>query len=233
MSETPTRDHALRHALLLLAAAAFFACMALLPLETWVEALREWTAARGALGLAVFAGAYAVLTFFLVPGALLMLAAGLAFGMKGAIPVLAGAALSGVCGFLAGRYFARGPVLRLIARRPRLGAIDEAVASEGWLIALLLRLSGVIPFNLQSLALGATRMRFLPYLLASVAGVTPGTLAYVWAGTLGGAAAEGAGPASWALLAAGAAATLAMVIVISLKARNILGKYGVQPDPAP
>ena len=117
-----SRDSAWRRALLLAAAVAGFAAgVALLPLESWIAALREWTATHGVLGLAVFAVAYAALTFFLVPGALLMLAAGLAFGMTGAIPVLGGAALSAVSGFLAGRYFARGRVLKAHIERPAIG----------------------------------------------------------------------------------------------------------------
>lgn len=228
------RSPALRQVLILAAAVAVaWAALALAPAESWIEALRDWTAGHGFLGWAVFAVAYALLTFCLMPGALLMLAAGLAFGMDGIVPVLGGAGLSACFGFLAGRYFARGWVLRMVAEQPRLGAIDEAVAHEGWLIALLLRLSGVIPFNIQSMALGSSRIRFLPYWLASLAGVTPGTVAYVWAGTLGGAAAEGMGPVRWILLGLGGAATLAIVIVISLKARKILSKYGVQPEQTP
>src|SRR5690606_5946868 len=125
----------------------------------------DWTAEHGVIGWVVFAIAYAALTFLLMPGALLMLAAGLAFGLAGIIPVIGGAVLGCTFGFVAGRYFARDRLERLLARRPRLAALDAAVNQAGWRIVLMLRLSGVIPFNIQNWAIGATRIRFVPYLL--------------------------------------------------------------------
>lgn len=210
--------------------ALFWGALTVLPVEAWIDALRIWTSSHGLLGWLVFAIVYAALTFFLVPGAVLMLAAGLAFGMDGVAPVLAGVALSACVGFLVGRTFGRGRVKRLVARRPKLAAIDHAVAAEGWLIALLLPLSGVIPFNLQSMALGASSLRFIPYLLAALVGVLPGTLVYVWAGSLGWAAGGDVGPAKWALLGLGVVAVGLTTILISRKAHQILEKYGVETD---
>ena len=214
----------------IIAAALFLVAIAFLPVEMWIAVLRDWAATHGYLGWAVFALGYATLTFLLVPGALLMLAAGVAFGLDGFFPVLGGAMLSSCFGFLGGRYFARARVQRLIAGKPRLAAIDDAVEREGWRIVLLLRLSGLIPFNLQNWALGATRVRFGPYLLATLFGVMPGALTYVWAGSLGGVAGEDAGARTWILLAVGVVATGAMIILISRKAQKILRKYGVQDN---
>lgn len=210
--------------------ALFWGALAFLPVEAWIDALRTWTSSHGLLGWAVFAIGYAALTFILIPGALLMLAAGLAFGMDGVAPVLAGFALSACVGFLTGRTFGRARVKALVARRPKLAAIDKAVAAEGWMIALLMPLSGVIPFNLQSMALGSTSIRFVPYLLATLVGVLPGTLVYVWAGSLGWAAGGDVGPLKWLLLGLGVTAIGLTTILISRRAHQILEKYGVETD---
>lgn len=204
----------------------------LAPLEDWIVLLRDWTADHGILGYVVFAVAYSILTFLLTPGALLMLAAGLAFGLAGFFPVLGGAVLGSVYGFVAGRYFARGRVAQLVARRPRLALLDDAVARAGWRIVLMLRLSGVIPFNIQNWAMGATRVRFLPYLAATAVGVMPGAITYVWLGAIGGAAASDPGPATWGLLGLSIVATAAMVIILSRKAHQVLTRYGVEDDGA-
>ncbi len=227
----PRRKGALRTALIVAAVlAALFAAWLVLPLAEWIAALRDWAAGQGAAGWIVFALAYAALTVAMAPGAVLTLAAGVAFGLWGFFPVLFGATLGAAGAFLAGRYLLRARMQKLVEGRPRLRAVDEAIAREGWRIALLLRLSPVVPFNLQNWALGATRIGFGPYLLTTFFGIMPGVLLYVWIGSLGAAASGEAGPARWALLIAGIAATAAVVILITIKARRVLRAYGVQSE---
>lgn len=86
-----------------------------------------------------------------------------------------------------------------------------------------------MPFNLSNFFYGLTAVKFWPYVLASWLGMMPGTLAYVYFGTLGKAAAESAtgagssrGPLEWTLFAVGLAATLAVTIWVSKIARNAI-----------
>ena len=65
-------------------------------------------------------------------------------------------------------------------------AIDEAVAREGWKIVLLTRLSPVFPFNLLNYAFGLTRVSLKHYFFASWLGMIPGTMMYVYIGSLAG-----------------------------------------------
>src|SRR3970282_2304950 len=100
-------------------------------------------------------------------------------------------------------------VARKIEGNPRFKAIDEAVAHEGWKILGLTRLSPVFPFNLLNYAFGLTRVSLRDYFFASWIGMMPGTVMYVYVGSLPGALATlGAGsrartPAEWTLYLVG------------------------------
>src|SRR5262249_3259422 len=95
-------------------------------------------------------------------------------------------------------------------------------------IVLLLRLSPVFPFNVLNYALGLTRIKFWPYVLASWLGMLPGTVMYVYLGSaLGSLAKLGSEPAEegigqkaffWFCLAA----TVVVTVVITRMARRTL-----------
>ena len=51
--------------------------------------------------------------------------------------------------------------------------IQAAVAERGVWITALIRLSPAVPFNLTSFVLGASRIRFAPFLVASLLGMLP------------------------------------------------------------
>ena len=85
----------------------------------------------------------------------------------------------------------------------------------------LTRLSPVFPFNLLNYAFGLTNVRVRDYVIASWAGTLPGTILYVYAGSLardltrvatGGAERT---PAEWVLYAIGLLATIAVTVYIT------------------
>ena len=86
----------------------------------------------------------------------LSIAGGLAFGMMGIPLVVVSATVGAALAFLVSRYLARQIVRNIAHKRPVLRAIDEAVTDEGWKVVILLRLSPLVPFNLQNYFLGAT-----------------------------------------------------------------------------
>lgn len=188
-----------------------------------------WVRGLGALGPAAFIVGYLVATVAFIPGSLLTLAAGAIFGIAlGTVTVFVGAVLGSTAAFLLARTVARRAVERRIAGDPRFTAIDEAVARDGRKIVFLLRLSPVFPFNLLNYALGLTRVRVRDYLLASL-GMLPGTLLYVYTGTVAGevvVAAGGAAPPKgvgyYAVLLLGLSATLAVTVLITRTARRAL-----------
>src|SRR5262249_32417622 len=126
---------------------------------------------------------YAV-TGLVIPGSLLTLAAGFAFGVVlGTVVVSAGSVTTAALAFGLGRTLARGWVEAKVAASPRFRAIDQAVAAHGFKIVLLTRLSPAFPFTLLNYAFGLTNVRFRDYLVASWLGMLPGTVLYVYLGS--------------------------------------------------
>ncbi len=218
------RSLALAAALAALLLLGRFAGDAIPRFASWVEGL-------GALGPAVFIAGYAAAVVAFAPASLLTLAAGAIFGvLEGTVYVFVAASLGACLAFLVARHAARPLVERRVAGNPRFAAIDRAIGQQGRRIVFLLRLSPAFPFNLLNYALGLTRVRLGDYALACL-GMLPGTLAYVYSGSLLGdvaAAAGGAapqrGPLQWALIAAGLAATLAVTAIVTRIARRALAE---------
>ena len=187
----------------------------------WVESLGVW-------GPAVFIVGYAVAVIAFVPGSVLTLAAGAIFGLgAGTAYVFVAATLGATGAFLVARTFARTAIERRLANNPSFAAIDRAVAQQGRRIVFLLRLSPVFPFTLLNYALGLTNVRLADYVLASF-GMLPGTLLYVYSGSVVGDAAVqagsggGADAASWSIRIVGLAATAVVTILVTRIARNAL-----------
>ncbi len=148
-----------------------------LPLADWLAVFNDWVQGLGPVGLLVYALAYAVATVLFLPGSLLTLAAGAAFGLlPGLGAVLVGASVGAALSFLVSRHLARQRVEEWIQSKPRFSAVDRAVAKEGWKIVFLTRLSPIFPFNVQNYAYGLTRISFWHYALASAIGIIPGVV---------------------------------------------------------
>ncbi len=200
------------------------------------QAFREslaWIEAAGPVGPIVFFGLYIAACVFMLPGSVLTLGAGAVFGIfKGALLVSLSSTAGATAAFLVGRYLAREIVARRVAGNPTFRAVDEAVASEGLKIVGLTRLSPVFPFNLLNYAFGLTRVSLRDYVLASWVGMIPGTVLYVYLGSLAGSLAElGARDggrarthAEWALYAVGLIATVAVTVIITRIARRALNR---------
>lgn len=190
------------------------------------EAL-DWIAALGIWGQVLFVLIYVAATVLLIPGSALGLGAGALFGVvRGSVLISVASTLGATCAFLLGRYLARDWVTKKIEDKPSFAAMDRAVADEGWKIVFLTRLSPVFPFTLLNYAFGLTRVSLRDYVLASWIGMMPGTVMYVYLGSL--ARAEVADrqrtPAEWTLYGVGLLATIAVVAVVTRIARRALAK---------
>lgn len=184
----------------------------------------------GPWGPALFALLYVAATVFFLPGSILTVGAGVVFGLvRGFVIVSISATLGATAAFLVGRYLARGWIAGKIEGHPKFKAIDEAVAREGWKIVGLLRLSPVVPFNVLNYAFGVTRVSLRDYVLASWIGMMPGTLLYVYLGSIAGDLAGAGGrasrtPAEWAFYAVGLVATIAVTVFVTRLARRALAE---------
>ena len=222
-----------RRLLPLVAAVVVVAAVALalsqLPIAEWTVALAERARGTGAAGVTVFAVAYVVSTVALLPGSVLTLAAGFAYGPVWGLAIASPASVAGAtAAFVLGRTVLRGWAARRIGGSPRMRAIDGAVARQGFTLVLLLRLSPLLPFNVLNYALSLSRVSLRTYVLASFIGMLPGTALYVYLGSLAPAAAELAsatdrgGSTRTALFVAGLVATVALVVIASRAARRAL-----------
>jgi uncharacterized membrane protein YdjX (TVP38/TMEM64 family) len=189
----------------------------------------EWVNGLGTVGAIAFISIYLLATVAFFPGSILTLGAGVVFGVGlGSVYVFIGATLGATAAFLVGRYLARGWVSQKIAGNRKFRAIDEAVGREGFKIVLLTRLSPVFPFNLLNYAYGVTGVSLKDYVLASI-GMIPGTIMYVYIGSLAGSIATlgtGAQPTNpgvqWAIRIIGFIATVAVTVYVTRVARKAL-----------
>ena len=208
---------------------ALIAAGFLLPVQELSESLQDWIEGLGAWGYVIFAGMYIVGTVLLVPVSILTLVAGLAFGLAIGFPLVVAAATVGASlAFLIARYLVHKRVESFVSERPKFKAVNKAVSEGGWKVVGLLRLSPVLPFNLQNYFYGITDLKFWPYAAATFVGIMPGTLLYVYLGAAGKAASgDGGGALKWTFFAAGLVATVAVAVYVTKKAQAILKKHGV------
>jgi uncharacterized membrane protein YdjX (TVP38/TMEM64 family) len=191
----------------------------------------QWIESLGIIGGIAFIAIYIIATVAFLPGSILTLGAGVVFGLLlGAVYVFVGATLGAIAAFLVGRYLARGWISKKIEGNQKFAAIDKAVAKEGFKIVLLTRLSPVFPFNLLNYAFGITGVSLKDYALGSV-GMIPGTIMYVYIGSLAGDLArigtesQPTNPAiQWAIRIIGFIATVAVTVYVTRVARKALAE---------
>jgi uncharacterized membrane protein YdjX (TVP38/TMEM64 family) len=200
------------------------------PQETLRNAL-QWIDSLGSVGAIAFIALYIIATVAFLPGSIITLGAGVVFGVVlGSLYVFIGATLGATAAFLVGRYLARGWVSKKIAGNDKFKAIDEAVGKEGFKIVLLTRLSPIFPFNLLNYAFGVTGVSLKDYFLGSV-GMIPGTIMYVYIGSLAGSLArigtegQATNPTvQWAIRIIGFIATVVVTVYVTRIARKALEK---------
>ena len=140
----------------------------LLPLREWMEALQSWLLGRGLWGVLIFTSILIVVTFLPAPDWPLPIAAGYVYGFWAFPLTYASIAFASVLAFLAARHLLRDKIRSLLNRRPKYRKLDRAVADDGWQVVVLMRLSPIVPFNLQNYALGVTAIPFLQYFTATL-----------------------------------------------------------------
>lgn len=186
-----------------------------------------WVGQLGPWGVVLFIAIYVVATVLFIPGSVLTLGAGAVFGVAwGSVYVSVASTLGATGAFLVGRYLARDAIARKIAGNARFAVIDRAVANEGWKIVGLARLSPVFPFTLLNYAFGLTQVSLRDYVLASWIGMMPGTVMYVYLGSLAQAASgeRTRTPGEWALYGVGLLATVIVTVFVTRLARQALAK---------
>jgi len=209
---------------------ALFVLARLFDVQTLFKDLLSWIDGAGIVGGAVFVAIYIGATVLFVPGSILTLGAGFVFGVaEGTAYVSLGSIIGATLAFLVGRYLARDWVAAKVAGSERFGAIDDAVGREGWKIVGLTRLSPIFPFNLLNYAYGLTKVSLRGYFFASWIGMLPGTVMYVYIGSLAASLATLGGQRSrtnleWVLYGVGLLATVAVTVFVTRLAKRALNR---------
>lgn len=202
-------------------------------IQTALQSSLVWVKDLGAIGVVAYILIYNLATVLFIPGSLLTLGGGAIYGVVwGSIYVFIAATLGATFAFLIGRYVAQDWVSKKIEGNAAFKAIASAVAQDGFKIVLLTRLSPIFPFTLLNYAFGVTQVSLKDYIVGSV-GMLPGTVLYVYLGSLAGdltttatnqpLTAE-AQTAQWIIRILGLAATIAVTIYITRIAKKALNQ---------
>ncbi|GIW40771.1 MAG: hypothetical protein KatS3mg076_1348 [Candidatus Binatia bacterium] len=232
VSSSATRSSRILRGLAAAAAlAAILVAAQAFDLQDRLLALVAWVRGAGSTGIAVFVAAYVLATVALLPGSVLTLGAGFVYGVVlGTAIVWVASNLGAALAFALGRTLARDWVAARVEGNPRFAAIDRAVGREGFKIVLLARLSPIFPFNLLNYAFGLTRVSARDYVLGSLVGMIPGTLMYVYLGSLVTSLTELAagrpagGPLERAFYFGGLVATVVVTVYVTRVARRALAQ---------
>lgn len=194
------------------------------PVRRWATELVGWVKDQGSGAAAIYGAIYVVAAVLLLPGSALTLGAGFVYGVVwGTVIVFPAAVIASLVAFGIARRLAREAVQRRVARHQRFAAIDRAVGRAGFKITLLLRLSPIFPYGLLNYALGVTGVRFRDYALATAIGMLPGTIMYVYLGSLVTSASElGRSQGNGWLYWLGGAITVAVAVAVTLVGRREL-----------
>jgi uncharacterized membrane protein YdjX (TVP38/TMEM64 family) len=157
--------------------AIMIAVALLVPLPTAVQ-MRDWATSLGPWFPLAFLTAHIVVTVFPFPRSAFTLAAGLLFGpLLGVTLAVAASTASAVIALVLVR--AAGWQLSRLVRHEAVEALDTRLRDRGWIAVMSLRLIPAVPFSVLNYAVGASAIRLLPYTLATLAGMLPGTAAVV------------------------------------------------------
>ena len=161
-----------------------------------------WQAAQPLAFLLGFLLVFTLLSALALPGcAPLALLAGSAFGAVGGTLVVGLAStLGATLSFLAARHLARTQLRQRLGHR--LQALDAAAQRDGPLWLFWLRLVPLLPYPVINPLLGLSRLSLAGFVWPSLAGLTLGSVPYVWAGTSLLGLWQGGAPDWWLLAAA-------------------------------
>lgn len=152
-------------------------------LKTRLDTFKEFYAAHKMATMLAYLIIYILITALSLPGAVIMtLAGGAVFGLiVGTLLVSFASTIGATLAFLVSRYMFRDWVQRKFGSR--LTAINQGMKKEGGFYLFTLRLVPVFPFFVINLVMGLTTIRAVVFYLVSQAGMFPGTIVFVNAGT--------------------------------------------------
>ncbi len=145
-----------------------------LDIEHVIFALRQ---AGQDYGLPIAIAGFALASILAVPLVFLTILSIVAFGpILGSITTLVGGGIGSAISFSIGRRLGEEVVRQLAGNR--VNAISERLGHRGILAAAALRMVPVAPFAIVNMIAGTSHIRLRDFLIGSMLGMTPGTIAF-------------------------------------------------------
>lgn len=186
--------------------------------------------AGGSGGLILLGVAFFMISLTFLPRPPACIVAGAVYGMAAFAVVIVASTLGAVAGFLMSRHLLQARFRAMVARRPGWRRIVGAVDSQGFVLALLLRLASPVPGSATTYIFGLSGMRLVPYAVATFLGLAPQTFLFVAIGAAGQQGVLSGSPLRLTLLFAGVATTAAVIFLVTARARALLAMR-LTPDP--
>lgn len=208
--------------------------------EAWAEWMTngmQWIEQSGWMGWVWFIVLYTLTCVFFLPGSMLTVGAGAAYGFWGGTVLVSISSVAGaLVNFLTSRYLIRGWLTRKFAKNKTFHALDHAIAKDGWQIILLSRVSPILPHSVVSYACGLTRISLTKYSLASWIGFIPISAAYAYLGALVGKFARAKaglyhGTDSWIFYGIGLIVTVIVTVLSTRLAARAIRERLVESEP--
>lgn len=146
--------------------------------------IAPWLQSQDGVGMALYIAGYVVLAGLALCNTYApSLVGGFAFGItKGGVGAVAGVTLAAVAAYLGLRRVSGDRVTTLIAEQPKWKAVHDALIGGSWrrtlAVVTLVRFSSS-PFAITNLVFAATRVHPVIYIVGTLVGIAPRTLAAV------------------------------------------------------
>ncbi len=148
-----------------------------------LEEIKTWVLGHGAWAAVIYIATFVVLPIFFFPVPVIVLAGGTIFGLfKGTLYTMIGVLINTPIMYFIGRFLLKDFVHNFVDNhmseklRKALKSTNQKVLA---LVLFIIRLSPIFSYNLVNYISGVTEIKFLPYILTTIAGVLPGVIIFI------------------------------------------------------
>lgn len=148
-----------------------------------LEEIKTWVIGHGAWAAVIYIATFVVLPIFFFPVPVIVLAGGTIFGLfKGTLYTMIGVLINTPIMYFIGRFLLKDFVHNFVDNhmseklRKALKSTNQKVLA---LVLFIIRLSPIFSYNLVNYISGVTEIKFLPYILTTIAGVLPGVIVFI------------------------------------------------------
>lgn len=146
-----------------------------------INHMQVWFRKFGAKGYIIYILIYILSCVLMLPGSVLTIIAGAAYGpVTGAIIALIGATLGASASFLIAKYIMKDTIKSVIGKSTIFDKVDNGFKENGYNFLILTRLVPIFPFNVQNYAYGLTGISTCTYIFWTFICMIPGAFIYTY-----------------------------------------------------